>query len=608
MANDNYRGSSLPEDTKPVPRGPDPVGLAATLGRRASSVLTRWSPTDADDLVGEAVSPHVPSAGGGQGTQDPSAGYGGDGVAPSAQSTGRLVLAALAGFAGAVLIVGTSPWWHLAPADAWRLNVPGLATSGNPFYAAATFVLGLVLLAVGWLGLVGHMSRGVGPSRQRLKLVIAIGLLWSIPFMLAPIQLSTDAYSYSAQGDLASLGFDPSTVGPNKLPNHATNKFWAAADPVWRNSPAPYGPLAVATEKAVVTVTGFDVSHAVWGFRALAVFGVVLSGVGVFVIARSRRLSPPLALALAIANPVVLVHLVGGAHNDALMMGLLIIGMAAFERSRKVLAVVLITLAVAVKLPAILALAFVAWNWKGRDARWQERLIDFPIVGGIAVAVLGVLSAIAGIGFGWITALSGTGSVYSTFSVFTKLGFLSSDLLNAVGLNVDAIQAVGIARALGLLVAAGLIGLLVTRSHRYGATKSLGLALLIITLCGPVVWPWYMPAGFALLAAAGVKRFRPTLIVLIIASSALVFPTSVNPIQELSRYQHWLGFGVVLLIVALCVAAQYIARLQEDHRTRLTIGGRRIDQVLVGPAATPMVAAAGTGSDASASAAPVSSR
>jgi hypothetical protein len=59
-----------------------------------------------------------------------------------------------------------------------------------------------------------------------------------------------------------------------------------------------------------------------------------------------------MALAIAVANPVVMIHLIGGAHNDALMMGLLLVGLASWERGRKLLAVALVTLALCVKLPA----------------------------------------------------------------------------------------------------------------------------------------------------------------------------------------------------------------------------------------------------------------
>jgi alpha-1,6-mannosyltransferase len=495
----------------------------------------------------------------------------------------RLVLAGLCGFAGSLILVGTSPVWRLAP-ESFRLIVPGLNHPGDSFYSGAAFVLGIALMAIGWIGLIGHLSRLVGPERTRVKVVLVLTLLWSIPLLLGPVLVSNDAYSYSAQGYMASLGIDPSASGPDALPVHAGNEFWTAAEPLWKAKPAPYGPVAVGAAKAVVTLTGFDVAHAVLGFRFLAVLGVAMAGVGIYLIASRRRVSPALALALAIANPVVMIHLIGGAHNDALMMGLLLLGLASFERGRKVLAVVLVTFAVCVKLPAVVALAFIAWNWKGKDAHWKERLVGLPIVGGIAASVIAVLCLVVGIGLGWITALQSTGTVYSTFAVFTKLGFVAADISSGLGMDVDPFVSVEVFRALGLLFAAAVIVYLLLRSPRMDMVKAVGFSLLVLVLAGPVVWPWYLPVGFALLAAGGSNRYRPSMIVLTIASSLLVWPTSVNAIEGLVPYQHWLGIGVVLLIAGLCVGAQLLARAVENRRERRALGVPILEAVLVGPA------------------------
>lgn len=565
MATEPHAGTTEADtDTEaPAPPAPSAPGLRERIGVLLSTI----SPS-ADEAVqaAEPVSPHVVAGG-----SDPDLAVSSGGRPAPAIAYTRLVLAAVAGVAGSVLLAGTSPVWRLAPADTWRIIVPGLNHPGDSsFYAGATFVAGILLMSLGWLGLIGHMRRGIGTPRNQLAWLLVVAALWTIPMLASPIQLSTDAYSYAAQGSMASRGIDPSAHGPNALPHY--DQFWRAADPIWRDAPAPYGPVSVGLGKFVVTITGFDVAHAVWGFRALSVIGVVMAGVGVYLIAKRRNASPALALALAVANPVVLVHLIGGAHNDALMMGFLVLGVAAFERHRRLVAVVLITMAVAAKLPAVLALAFVAYQWKGKDVDWKQRLVGFPIVGAISGALIAVMCLVAGMGLGWVTALSSTGKVYSTFAPFTKLGFLAGDLLNAAGLDVDPLTStVPIARDLGLLTAAAIIVVLLIKSPKLGLPRAIGLSLLALILCGPVVWPWYLPAGFALLAAAGIKRFRPTMIVLVVSSSLLVWPTSVNSIEGLSRYQHWLGFGVVLIICAACVAAQYIARVTEDRRRRLGI-------------------------------------
>jgi len=180
--------------------------------------------------------------------------------------------------------------------------------------------------------------------------------------------------------------------------------------------------------------------------------------------------------------------------------------------------------------------------------------------------VIVALSALVGIGIGWILALQNTGKIYSTFAVFTKLGFLLSDLLSAVGLDIDPMLVVNIVRVVGLLVATGVILTLMVKSPKIGLVKAVGLSLLVFVLCSPVVWPWYLPAAFALLAASGLKKYRPSLIVLVVSSSILVWPTSVNSVSSLTAYQHWLGFGVALLIAGACLAAQYLSVRIERYR------------------------------------------
>ena len=68
--------------------------------------------------------------------------------------------------------------------------------------------------------------------------------------------------------------------------------------------------------------------------RIVALLGIVMAGVGVALIARHYRRSPALAVALGVANPLVLLHLLGGSHNDSLMLGFLALGFAAFLRDR----------------------------------------------------------------------------------------------------------------------------------------------------------------------------------------------------------------------------------------------------------------------------------
>ena len=110
------------------------------------------------------------------------------------------------------------------------------------------------------------------------------------------------------------------------------------------------------------------------------------------------------------------------------------------------------------------------------------------------------------------------------------------------------------------------------RTERYGVVRCVGLALVGVILLGPVVWPWYLPAGFAILAAAGLGRWRASYLVVSFAACLVVFPRSVNAVPSLLGWQHLLGLGVVILVGVLAYNAPKFAEwMQERRRTRLAL-------------------------------------
>jgi len=471
---------------------------------------------------------------------------------------------AVVGFAGALLISASAPVWRNA-APSWRLTVPGIPHPGSSATAATLFALGMLAMCVGWIGLVGRSERMPGSERTRRNAIVLVLCLWALPPLLATPLLSNDSYSYSAQGEMASRGIDPTAQGPYAL---SRGPFLRAADPIWRDAPAPYGPVSVSLSKWAVEASGHDPAISVWLMRALALAGVVMSAVGVAVLARQHRVSQATALAVGLASPLVLIHLLGGSHNDALMLGLTAVGLALFGKDRKVLGAALVIAAVGVKLPAIIALGFLGWNWFGPGTAVARRFVSAASVTAVAAGILGAMSVVVGIGMGWVTALSSTGKVTSTLSPTTKLGFVVSDGLDAIGLSVSSDVTVAAFRLLGLLAALGIISYLLVRSPEQGMVRGIGLSLVALVILGPVIWPWYLPAGFALLAASGLGKWRPTYLVLVIAASFFVWPTSVNPVTSLQSYQHLLGFLAILGIAAAAVVAQHLAVRSGRWRAR----------------------------------------
>ena len=72
-------------------------------------------------------------------------------------------------------------------------------------------------------------------------------------------------------------------------------------------------------------------------------------------------------------NPLVLLVLLGGAHNDALMLGLLVAGCAAARRNHILIGLVLCALAAEVKVPALIGAVFIGWWWSEGSAAWRQR-------------------------------------------------------------------------------------------------------------------------------------------------------------------------------------------------------------------------------------------
>ncbi|WNI19685.1 polyprenol phosphomannose-dependent alpha 1,6 mannosyltransferase MptB [Actinacidiphila sp. ITFR-21] len=135
-------------------------------------------------------------------------------------------------------------------------------------------------------------------------------------------------YGYVAQGAMAARGWDVYADGPSRLPGPLT----AGVDRLWRDTPAPYGPVFVWLAAHVVRVTGEHVLPGVMGMRMLAVGGFALVAWAVRRLAVMAEVCKSNALWLAVLNPLTPVHLVGGAHNDAVMLGLMASGLVIARR------------------------------------------------------------------------------------------------------------------------------------------------------------------------------------------------------------------------------------------------------------------------------------
>ncbi len=380
---------------------------------------------------------------------------------------------------------------------------------------------GAVMMALAWL-MLGRFALGSRRmSRSQLDRTL---LLWMLPLLIAPPMYSKDVYSYLAQSQIARIGLNPYKVGP--APGLGLDHVFTLSVPsLWRETPAPYGPLFLWIGRGISALTGENIVAAVLCHRV-----VVLIGVGLIVwatprLARRCGVAEVSALWLGAANPLLLMHLVAGIHNEALMLGLMLTGTefalrgidlaissprwprgrAQWTSAAMLLAgVVLITMSSQVKLPGLLALGFVAmalaWRWGGTIKAF---LAASTLTVSLSLAVMAIIGWISGLGFGWLFTLGTANVVRSWMSPPTLLALGTGQVGILLGLGDHTTAVLSLTRAMGVLIITItvtwlLLAVLRGRLHPVGG---LGVALGATVLLFPVVQPWYLLWAIIPLAA-----------------------------------------------------------------------------------------------------------
>ncbi|MFD0518060.1 polyprenol phosphomannose-dependent alpha 1,6 mannosyltransferase MptB [Paractinoplanes durhamensis] len=326
----------------------------------------------------------------------------------------------------------------------------------------------LLLLAWWWVGRVAAQD-----SHWRTL------ALWAAPLLLAPPMFSRDVYSYLAQGLMIDSGMDVYRHGPAVLGGVVADQV----PDIWQHTPSPYGPVFLLVAQGVAGLLSAHLLLGIVAMRLVAIAGIVMLAVSLRILARSAGVSESGATWLAVLNPLVLIHLVAGAHNDALMVGLLAAGLAAAVRQRPILGTLLVVAAGLVKWPAALGLVAVAAIWTTQGGRWPWAKVTVT-----AVAATVTITAVAGTGYGWISALA-TPITTENWSLTGLLGHWTGGLLG---------------RWAGLLAMVVVAGVVWTYRARLGPVYCLGIVLTAVVVFGPAIRPWYVVWGLVPLAAVAV--------------------------------------------------------------------------------------------------------
>lgn len=370
---------------------------------------------------------------------------------------------------------------------------------------------GVALMLASWLWL---GRRVIHRSATEYTMVATAGF-WLAPLLLSVPVFSRDTYSYLAQGALLRDGLDPYVVGPVENVNSLLDNV----SPIWTTTTAPYGPAFIMVAKFVTLVVGEHVVAGTMLLRLSMLPGLVLLLWAAPRVARRIGADPAAALWICALNPLVIIHLMGGVHNEMLMVGLMMAGIALTLADRPAWGVSLVALAVAVKATAGLALPFMVWMWVHRLRRRRSlspvRAFAVATVASalIFVAVFAVVSLMAGVGLGWLTALAGSVKIINWLTIPTA----AANVINAVGgllIPVNFYAVLEVTRIIGIAIIAISLPLLWWRFRHTDreALTGIALAMLVVCLFVPAALPWYYTWPLAVMSALAQTRSAIALI------------------------------------------------------------------------------------------------
>ena len=459
------------------------------------------------------------------------------------------------------------------PNPLFGLRVISLPARNATAAIAITYAgMGMLVLAWLWIGRMLRARGAVAPAPDRTQLA-RTGLLWALPLALAPPMFSKDVYSYLAQSAITARGLDPYSLGPAAALG-VDDPLTRTIPTIWRDTPAPYGPLFLMLGRAITALTGSDVIQGVFAHRILALGGVALLIWALPRLAKRCGLDAGLVLWLGAANPLVLFHLVSGIHNEGLMIGMMLagleLGLRALDRGGGLLhplflaGAVVVALGASVKLPAILALGFLGMEAaRRRGGRVRDVAGAAAVLAAVAAAVFVALGVGSGLGFGWTRTLGTANVIRSWMSLSTDLGQLSGQvgILARLGDHTDTVLT--ITRGAGGVAAALLcvrLLLLVLRG-RVDPVTGLGVGLGAVVLLGPVVHPWYLLwAAIPLAATRGMPRHRRVALAASALLAVMLPPTGADFAFRSFQLPLAILAGVVVLVVALLIVRRELVR------------------------------------------------
>jgi hypothetical protein len=398
-------------------------------------------------------------------------------------------ICALAGLllAGALLAVAAS-----ARRRIWF--VPASEHGGFPGWLAGPFhrfdfvllaprgALLLVTMTVAYLIVLVCARSGAIPARLGIGAVVAAHVI----FLLAPPLFSADVFGYVDYARLWVLhGFDPYVHVPADALRDPAVPFVR-----WRGVSTPYGPLFTLVSAPLAWLS---VPAALWACKALAASLSLACCALVWRIAQRRALDPLRAVLFVGLNPLLLAYGVGGAHNDFVLLVLVLGAVLLALEERQFPSGALGALAVGVKAPSAVVLPFLLLA-----TRSPRRALAGALAGAAALLAFAFV-AFEREALGFVSQIREQQQFVATHSVPNRVATLLGFATLPTGVRL--LFALAFAAAVAALLWA-------TWRERIDWLTAAGWATLALLLSTAWLVPWYVVWVLPLAAVARDPRLR----------------------------------------------------------------------------------------------------
>jgi hypothetical protein len=383
-----------------------------------------------------------------------------------------------------------------------RLSLPALYAAGLLLVLAPLFLIYFRTL---------QAARRQGEQLGQLGTIVAGVLLFSLPLIFVPYLFSRDIYSYIMYGRIAAVyGANPALTAPIAYANDASFQYLVT----WKDVPSVYGPLWTLFSHGLTLVVeraGGGLWLYLLAYKLAMLAAHIASTLLIWRILSAERPHYQLAGTLLYAwNPTVLIEFVASAHNDALMIGLILLAVWCTQRGYWRSAVVALVAAALIKWIAAVLLPLWALYWLRREPTWRGRLL----LAGQAAAIGAAVAALLALPYGDVLrSLSAPLRLQSAMQAENSIGALAirgaQDALAELGVRSarepewrPAAEALVGWLSRGLVVLAWLVALYtVWRRPAFERLLQASCWLLMaILLISPIFRVWYVTWPLALAA------------------------------------------------------------------------------------------------------------